>query len=310
MKEGSGTDIVNGIVAVHVKSTAQNSATRGARVTQPEKQQPTDMSLSKPVQVPADDSMPPPVPFSKPPGNDIQADPKSASSGTITDMIAAAKKRPILCTVINVPWANCSIGKLASDGGSRQRELHVNSHARRALRDDGFQPHKGTAITAVEIPWTETNWKKYVDAGHAEQTLPMPKTLRTTRSDWEGNATVGPRGVLQVGPECSMEHRLFVINDGCHRTATMHEMLKEGHRHCKKLCEAGILLYDMDPEDDKNQSLITSIVTNCEAHNDVDRDTLADKLSQVKNVRLIYFCLTSSFVFLSHTTPATHPPDV
>ena len=106
VKEGSGTDIVNGIVAVHVKSTAQNSATRGARVTQPEKQQPTDMSLSKPVQVPADDSMPPPVPFSKPPGNDIQADPKSASSGTITDMIAAAKKRPILCTVMYVPWTN------------------------------------------------------------------------------------------------------------------------------------------------------------------------------------------------------------
>ena len=300
VSERSGTDKSTALFTAYMSKTLPNTP-------QPEEhdshnlrhtnQRPTEMSLSKPVQKPVEPAeqpyMAPPVSFSQPAAVDIQGDPDSTSSDLIKKLIAAAQNRPVLCTVVNVPWPNMSIDKLASEGGTRQRELHTNSTTRRSMRRDGFHAHKGTAITAVEIPWTEANWKKYIEAGHAKQGLPMPKTLRTTKSDWEGTATTGDKGVLQVGIDFPMEHRLFRVNDGCHRTATMHEMRAERHPHATEVCDAGILVYDADPDEDKNQSLITSIVSNVEAHENLDRDSMPDKLNQIKAVSLIYFSLTS-----------------
>ncbi len=87
------------------------------------------------------------------------------------------------------------------------------------------------------------------------------------------------------------------MDDGSHRVTAMHKMIAEKHEFAIDICDRNILLLDCDPSDDKDKAFFSSMLANIKQQ-EVDKDFLADKLAQIKNV--------SDVTCYTHTHTHTH----
>jgi len=84
-----------------------------------------------------------------------------------------------------------------------------------------------------------------------------------------------------------MKHRRFILDDGNHRAFGMKKLKLEGHKFAIDVCLRGMLLLNCNPETDRDAMVFSSMTAN-NKQQEVDTDFLADKLTQIKLVRLCH----------------------
>jgi len=172
--------------------------------------------------------------------------------------------------------------EVARQGQTQGRGLHVNSVVDQSIRKDGYDYNRGGVLRLIEKPWTEEAWQAEIAAGRVPPGKDRPVLLR--RTQWQK----GTNGTARIScPD--MEFRRFVLDDGNHRTDCLQQMLAEKHPKAIAILERGCILLDCDHVEDKDKMIFSSMTAN-NRHHDIDKDFLADKIGQIKRVR-VFTCV-------------------
>ena len=188
--------------------------------------------------------------------------------------------------------------EVARDGQNQGRGLHLNSVVDQSIRKDSWDYNRGSVMRLIEKPWTEKAWQDEIAAGRVPSDKERPVLLRL--ATWQK----GPNGTARIS--CSdMQYRRFALDDGNHRTDCMQKMIAEKHPLAIEIFERGCLLLDCDPVADEAIMIFSSMAAN-NKHLEIDRDFLADKIAQIKKVRVFCFCLDSPSNHSSHHNTNTN----
>ena len=187
------------------------------------------------------------------------------------------KRVGVLC---GIPWSRmgCDKQALLDDSSIGQRGIHCNSVVDSSLREHGWRDDQGKML-AIEIPWTEATWAAEIAKGEIPVGTEMPTPLR--KMPWPEHAGGLP---YIVQTELEWSRRNFIMDDGNHRTNSMHKLIAEKHKHATLTCPRDCILLDCDPVEDRDKALFSSILSNVRLQ-EVDKDFLSDKLGQIKLVR-------------------------
>jgi hypothetical protein len=181
---------------------------------------------------------------------------------------------------------------------SQGRGLHLNSVVDKSIRKNGWDYSRGSNMRLIEKPWTVEAWEAEISSARVPSGTERPVLLRLSK--W----AIGPNGTARItAPD--MKHRRFVLDDGNHRTNAMQNMIAEKHKRAILICERGCVLLDCDPEEDKDKMIFSSIAAN-NKHKDIDPDFLADKIGQIKMVRVFCFGLDCPSSHSSHPNTNTN----
>jgi len=213
-------------------------------------------------------------------------------SAVLAALIEAGESVKVVGELVQVPFRNICF----SAGHQRQgRGLHLNSVVERSIRTNGWDYNSGSTLRLIEKKWTDEAWTAEITAGRVPSGTERPVLLRLTK--W----AVGTNGTARIcAPD--MVHRRFILDDGHHRTAAMRLLQQEKHVHAIEICERGCVLLDCDAEEDKDKMIFSSIAAN-NKHLAIDKDFLADKIGQIKQVRVFCFGLDSPS---KHSSPPHH----
>ena len=118
--------------------------------------------------------------------------------------------------------------------------------------------------------------------------------------EWE-NANHGTARITST----DLAHRRFILDDGNHRAHAMREMTREKHKHAIAICQRGCVLLDCNPDTDRDLMVFSSLAANNKLLA-IDKDFLADKLGQIKKVRVFCFCLHCPWNHYSHPNTNMH----
>jgi hypothetical protein len=204
-------------------------------------------------------------------------------------LIAAGENIRIVGYMTNVPF-NCFIvdGMAIKDEGMRQRGLHDHSITETSIRTNGWNYDQGAPVRMIEKPWDNDEWRDFIAAGSVPTGTPKPISLR--HMDWPSESD---GSLPHVKHECiqTTQPRRFFLDDGSHRATAMHKMIAEGHPHAIEICERNMILLDCDPTDDKDKAFFSSMLANIKQQ-ELDKDFLADKIAQIKNVSVVTYTHT------------------
>ena len=216
-------------------------------------------------------------------------------SAYLSKLVEEGENVNVLGELCGVPWSNYEVDGLIIDNeGTRQRGTHQAGVTETSIRTIGYQYDRGTMMRAWEKPWTDDAWLSEIEAGRVPDGTKMPVVIK--KGDYPPSANGLPQ-IQDTDEQKDMQFRRFTVDDGNHRTTTMHQLLKECHRFAQTICERGVLL--LDPNQDIGVKMFTSILANVKQA-EMDLDFLADKLGQIKAVCM---CL-----FVSVTPKLLHPP--
>jgi hypothetical protein len=232
-----------------------------------------------------------PTVHSKPKG--APKPPDDGGSAILTALIRAGQSVQVVGEIENVPVLNIDV---AHDGQTQGRGLHLNSKVDQSIRKDGFDYNRGGVLRLIEKPWTEEAWQVEISAGRVPADQERPVLLRRTK--WQK----GTNGTARIScPD--MKYRRFVLDDGNHRTDCLQKMIAEKHPKAIQVLERGCILLDCDHVEDADKMIFSSMSAN-NKHHDVDKDFLADKIAQIKMVR-VFTCVwfLSEFPLQSLLTP-------
>ena len=230
---------------------------------------------------------------------DSKEDPSVGLTGSVTlsKLVEEGENVNVLGELCGVPWSNYKVdGLIIDNAGTRQRGTHQAGVTETSIRSIGYQYDRGTMMRAWEKPWTDEAWLAEIEAGRVPNGTKMPVVIK--KGDYPPSANGLPQ-IQDTDEQKDMKFRRFIVDDGNHRTTTMHELLQEKHRFAQTLCERGVLL--LDPNQDEGVKMFTSILANVKQA-EMDYDFLADKLGQLKGVCM---CL-----FVSVTPKLLHPPPI
>jgi len=160
----------------------------------------------------------------------------------------------------------------------------VDSIVKASLHANGWAYDQGW-LRLIELDYTEEEWEAAVNTGAngLELNTPKPQPLREMK--WPTTAA----GVARITTD-DMQHRRFILDDGNHRAYSMQGMILDGHKLAIEVCQRGMVLLDCNPETDRDAMVFSSMTAN-NKQQEVDTDFLADKLRQIKLVRVFPFSL-------------------
>ena len=216
-------------------------------------------------------------------------------SGVLAALIKAGEQVPIVGALECVHFSTISVPQGHQNQG---RGLHLNSVVDKSIRTNGWDYSRGSTMRLIELQWSVEAWEAEISSGRVPSGTERPVLLRLSK--W----AIGPNGTARItAPD--MEHRRFILDDGNHRTNAMQKMIAEGHERAIKICERGCVLLDCDPEEDKDKMIFSSMHANNKLLN-VDPDNLADKIGQIKTVRVFCFGLDCPSSHSSHPNTNTN----
>ena len=216
-------------------------------------------------------------------------------SGVLAAPIRAGEQVPIMGALENIHFSSISVPQGHQNQG---RGLHLNSVVDKSLRKNGWDYTRGSTMRLIELLWTKEEWQAEITSGRVPSDVEMPILLKLSK--WE----VGANGTPRIcAPD--MQYRRFMVDDGNHRTHAMQKMIAEGHPKAIKICERGCVLLNCDPDADKDKMIFSSMHANNKL-NEVDTDNLADKIGQIKRVRVFCFGLHCPSSHSSHPNTNTN----
>jgi len=193
-------------------------------------------------------------------------------------MIKDASRFAVVGDLMDVP-----VDSIVVDHENNQRGIHNQSKVDASLRAVGWMYDRGT-MRLIEKPWTGKEWADLIVRDKLDIPLgtPNPVPLRQVQHH------EGANGRANIITD-DLKWRRFVVDDGNHRAFSIQEMKRTNHKHAIDVIKRGCVLLDCDPLVQKDVMVFSSMAAN----NNLlvfEKDYLADKLGQLKKVRVFCFC--------------------